>query len=95
MTYKPTVPEVIPWVLAHYAQPNASAGCCLHVVLDDANVRDETVQWCIDNARHSWCADFGRVLLAMSKTQRLKLYMMPKIGAAVLALRHEIEIVHD
>ena len=71
---KPTVPEVRPLVRELYGRH--SAGCCLHVVLDDGNVQDDSVRFCIEWARGRGCAEcerLGEVLLQMSKTQRLKL----------------------
>lgn len=75
MATKPTVPEVLPLVAAYYSIRNNGAGGSLHTVLDDGNVHDHSVQFCIEYAGDS---DFrgralGHILLAMSKTQRLKL----------------------
>ena len=73
---RPTVPEVLPLVLAYYAKPGNGAGGCLHIVLDDDNVDDDSVRFCIDYAAE--CGDedgvyLAQVLLHMSRTQRLKL----------------------
>lgn len=68
---KPTIPEVFPLVKQLY--DSDSAGCCLHIVLDDGNVEDHSVQCCIDNAKHDFCRDLAIILMKMSKTQRLKL----------------------
>lgn len=73
---KLTVPEVAPLVRALYARPGGEAGCCLHVVLDDGNVKDDQVRFCLDEAGrkgHPDCAELASKLLEMSKTQRLKL----------------------
>lgn len=73
---KPTVPEVLPLVRAYYAKPGNGAGGALHVVLDDYNVGDDNVQFCLDDARALGDDDgvaLAKVLLRMSKTQRLKL----------------------
>lgn len=73
---KPTVPEVLPSVRALYASPGGGAGCCLHIVLDDTNVDDDCVDYCIYYATengHEQCLALARVLRRMSKTQRLKL----------------------
>jgi hypothetical protein len=71
---KPTVPEVAPLVRALYeVHP---AGCCLHIVLDDGNVQDSNVQFCLDLAverGHASCAALAVLLGGMSKTQRTKL----------------------
>jgi hypothetical protein len=74
---KPTVPEVLPLVRELYAQPGGGAGCCLHIVLDDGNVHDDNVGFCIERADevgHERCLKLARTLLLMSRTQRLKLY---------------------
>ena len=71
---KPTVPEVLPLVNEIYK--DNSAGCCLHVVLDDYNLSNYFVQSCIEDAKkigHQKCAFLGEILLKMSTTQRRKL----------------------
>jgi hypothetical protein len=71
---KPTVPEVLPLVRAHY--DHHSAGCCLHVVLDDGNVADAFMPGTEALARergHKECAELAALLSQMSPTQRRKL----------------------
>lgn len=80
---KPTVPEIAPMVRALYARH--SAGCCLHIVLDDGNVGDDCVKSCIREAierGHADCMKLSIILLVMSRTQRLKLqaYAYPTEG---------------
>lgn len=80
---KPTVPEVLPIVRHYYAQGHGAGGC-LHIVLDDGNVRDDDVRFCLDWAVEHGDADGWKpdvdgawlchVLLRMSRTQRTKLY---------------------
>src|SRR5574342_921951 len=73
---KPTVPDVMPLVRALYAQPLGGAGCCLHIVLDDCNVEDGCVQFCLEYAQkngHPDCIALAELLMQMSKTQRRKL----------------------
>lgn len=75
-TGKPTVPEVLPMVNKLYR--SHFTGCCLHIVLDDYNIEDGYVEFCIDGAvkiDHENCAILGGILLRMSNTQRLKLSM--------------------
>ncbi len=72
---KPTIPEVKPLVLALYRRH--MAGCCLHIVLDDGNVSDDNVRFCVQYAEqkeHVECVILASLLLRMSQTQRLKLY---------------------
>ena len=74
MTDKPTVSEVLPAVRELYARH--PAGCCLHIVLDDGNVDDDSVRFCVGYAvgeGHTECEWLARILLRMSKTQRLRL----------------------
>lgn len=69
-----TVPEVIQEVEALYRR--SAVGCCLHVVLDDGNVDDSHVQFCIEQAvesGHLECEALARKLWTMTKTQRRKL----------------------
>jgi hypothetical protein len=74
---KPTVPEVLPLVHALYRSEHGRyGGGCLHIVLDDRNVADDNVRFCIEWAQKEACEscrELGEVLLMMSKTQRLKL----------------------
>jgi hypothetical protein len=59
-----------------YLLLNEKAGCCWHILLDDNNVDDDCVRWCINLAAtqgHPVCIEIGPLLQRMSKTQRLKL----------------------
>jgi hypothetical protein len=72
----PTVPEVAPIVWDYGHLPGNGCGGSLHIVLDDENIEDEHVRFCIDYALANGDlagARLGAVLLSMSKTQRLKL----------------------
>lgn len=73
-TPRRTVPEVLPYVRQLYLR--SSVGCCLHIVLDDENVDNASVDLAIDHAQqrgHTDCEMLARVLRGMSRTQRLKL----------------------
>lgn len=73
---RPTIPEVMPLVQAYYAKPGNFTGGSLHVVLDDGNVSDSNVEFCISHARARADEDgvrLGEMLLRMSKTQRSKI----------------------
>lgn len=75
---KPTIPEVWPLVKA-YRDAGNHVGGSLHIVLDEGNVTDNDVRWCIRYARRfgdEAGAKLGEILLAMSKTQRSKLSNM-------------------
>lgn len=71
---KPTVPEVLPLVRGYYSKN--PVGGNLHVVLDDGNVDDSHVRFCIDQASAAGDTEglrLGMLLLRMSRTQRKKL----------------------
>jgi len=75
---KPTLPELRPLVRRFYGLPNNEAAGTLHIVLDDGNIDNDDVTFCID------CAGIigdgpgvilGKLLLRASKTQRNLLYL--------------------
>ena len=71
---KPTIPEVLPLARAYFAK-NPVWGS-LHVVLDEGNVKDSHVQFCIEFAEERGDHDgliLAKLLLRMSRTQRLKI----------------------
>lgn len=71
---KPTVPEVLPFVRALYEVE--CTGGSLHIVLDDGNLADSHVRFCLDEARKigdRFGEALASVLLRMSVTQRAKL----------------------
>lgn len=73
---KPTIPEVIDRFRAYQAIPGNGAWGSLHVVLDDDNVDDSTVAFCIEYAEKcgdTEGAELARILLTMSRTQRSRL----------------------
>lgn len=68
---RPTVPEILPLVWDLYDR--SPVGCCLHIVLDDGNVKDDHVRFCIEQAKEQKCESclrLAEILLQMSKTQR-------------------------
>lgn len=74
---KPSVPEVLPLVREFYRIPGNLAGGKLHIVLDNGNVDDDSVGFCIREALEAGdtvAAELGQLLLVMSYTQRDKLY---------------------
>lgn len=71
---KPTIPEVRERFAAYHAKHLAWGS--LHIVLEDWNVKDRSVQVCIEYAEEHGDeegAELARILLTMSKTQRKKL----------------------
>ena len=73
---KPAVPAVLPIVNAYMAKPGNGVGGSLHIVLCDGNTDGHSVEFC-----QQWAAEQGdedgealaRVLLRMSRTQRLRI----------------------
>lgn len=71
---KPSVSDVLKLVHAYYANGNGAGGN-LHIVLDDGNIRDGDVLFCLERAKECGDTDgieIANLLLAMSKTQRKK-----------------------
>jgi len=80
---KPTVHEVLPLVRAYYGKPENNVGGNLHLVLDDVNVEDQHVSFCLEVAKERNDDDGVRIaelLLRMSKTQRYKVARCRKRG---------------
>jgi len=70
MSDKPTITEILPLVKAYKER----WGTALHIVLDDGNVSDADIQYCLDRSRED--VQLAEALLKMSKTQRRKLSRM-------------------
>jgi hypothetical protein len=73
---KPTVPDVLPLARAYYEIAGNEVGGHLHIVLEDYNIDDGSVQFCLDEARahrDEAGVELASLLLRMSKTQRLKI----------------------
>jgi hypothetical protein len=77
---RPTVPEVIGIVRDYYAKPGNSMGGSLHLVLEDGNIDDDSVRFCLQWAIEKGDQDgigLAGMLLTMTRTQRKKLYQLP------------------
>lgn len=71
-----TINDVLPACVALYALPGHGVGGCLHIVLEDGNLKNHHVQFCVDYAREQDCPTCQRIaadILALSMTQRRKL----------------------
>ena len=75
--------------LAQSIYDRHSAGCCLHIVLDDGNVEDGHVSFCLDEARKRDCREceqLATMMLAMTPRDRARvaggkaLFDCPKCG---------------
>lgn len=73
---RPNIPGVLERFADYFSQPGNGAWGSLHSVLDDANVSDKNVASCFERAMelndHEG-AELAKVLLQMSRTQRIKL----------------------
>lgn len=72
---KPLVPEVRALAVAYYAKPGNGAGGNLHIVLDDYNVDNDAVDFCLARAREAGDEDGVRIaeaLRRMSRSARLR-----------------------
>lgn len=70
---RPSVAQVGPLAEALYRGHGGAVGCCLHVVLEDANLDDASVRFCMDwaaKAGHLHCLALAGLLWRMSRTQR-------------------------
>lgn len=80
-TAKLTITDVAPLVHAYRELPGNEAGGNFHLVIDNMNVDDSHVQFCLDQARSTGDAagvELGEVLLRLSRTQRLKVASLPR-----------------
>lgn len=71
---RPTLPEVLPLLKALYEKH--AAGCCLHIVLDDCNLKNQDVIFCRSaaiEAGHLDCLHLAEKLLLMTISQRARL----------------------
>jgi len=78
---KPTVPEVLPLIVTYYSIPGNGVGGIFHIVLDDGNVDDGDVEYCLNLAKKREDKEsikIGEILLRMSRAQRKKLYLSDK-----------------
>ncbi len=67
---RPKVTDVIPLVREIYASPGGGVGCCLHVLVDDANY--DCARFCLEYARergHELCARAAEMMTRMSPSQ--------------------------
>lgn len=60
------------------ALPDNTSGGWLHIVLDDGNIGDDSVDFCIGEAEKNCdeeAEELARLLRIMSHTQRKRIYM--------------------
>ena len=76
MTDKLCIPDVVARFRAYHARPENITWGSLHIVLDDGNVDTGSVEFCVSWAEEKGDgegAELARILLRMSRTQRLRL----------------------
>lgn len=71
--------ELLPLAREIYAK--SGAGCCWHIAMDDGNVGDDDVEFCVKYAERNEgcrtpkaCHELGPMMRRASRTQRTKLY---------------------
>lgn len=63
-------------LVARFARYHAQHPEIFHIVLDDVNIQHGHASYCLNTALDIEGIDLGRMLVAMSKRQRLKLAQM-------------------
>lgn len=65
--------DVVSLVRALYASPAGASGCCLHIALDDHNLEDDHLDFCLKRAQaagHAKCERIAGLLLSISEAER-------------------------
>lgn len=73
---KPTIPGIAPFIEMYYRMDGHSMGGSLHIVLEDQNVANQNVEWCLQYALERgdyFGAALANILLRMSTSQRWRL----------------------
>ena len=75
----PTIPIHHAIELANRIYRRNCVGCCLHIVLDDGNIEDSHVAFCVEQTNkpvhkgpHDDCRELADLMMTFSKTQRRK-----------------------
>lgn len=69
---RPTVDEVVPLCVEYYRDGNFCGGN-LHIVLDDTNLADHHIEWCLKQAAEEGDTAgvrIAKLMLQMTRTQR-------------------------
>ena len=64
-------PKISGLIWQIYQQSNV--GCCLHITLDDGNIEDTHIDFCMENAiknKHSICLELAQKLKGLSRHAR-------------------------
>lgn len=79
-----------------YAMDGNESGGHLHIVLDDSNLEDDSIEWCIEQARKANDADavaLGELLRAMTLRQRLEVPACTCPCGCTNALREQVGLL--
>lgn len=73
---KPTITELVPLLKEYYSKPENCVGGSLHIVLEDDNLENGHIEYCIEYAKKEGDlegAKLGEMLLQLTKSQRRRL----------------------
>jgi hypothetical protein len=73
---KPIISDILPLVKEYRDKDGNGVGGNLHIVLDDGNINDSDIKFCLERAIETNDVDgikLAEILLNMSKTQRSKI----------------------
>lgn len=79
MANRLTIPETINLFRSYHSKPMNGSWGSLHIVLEDGNVKNADVEYCLQYAKDNDDIEgekLANILLRMSKTQRLKIGMI-------------------
>jgi hypothetical protein len=77
MNNKITAPEIIKKSIHYYSLDGNSSGGNLHIVLDDGNIENSSIEFCMKKCIENndlLGLELCQMLLSASKTQRKKIY---------------------
>jgi len=86
------------YALGQSGDVDTTCGGSLHIVLDDGNIEDADVRFCVEEAikLNDRAGELlGRILLRMSRTQRLKVANTHDGYALTLDERDEASLIRD
>lgn len=70
--------DILPLVKELYQTDYGCTGCCLHIALDDGNLKRIHLEFCLQSAKernHKLCIEIAEKMLQLSKTQRYQVYI--------------------
>ena len=79
---KPGFDELDARSLMRMVYDHHSTGCCGHIVFDDFNLEDESIQWCLDNQKkdgHELCRRALQAALDLGSIEERRKILFPHI----------------